>query len=62
MIGLEHFPYEERLKELGLSRLEKRCLWWDLFSVNTLREGRNGTETGYFQWCQVTGCESVVIN
>lgn len=38
--GLNCFPYEESLKELGLSSLEKRGLWRHLFTVHKYLKGR----------------------
>lgn len=58
--GLKHFPYEERLRELGLSSLEKRGLWRDPFTVHKYLKGRQKWDR--IRLFSVTGSESVGIN
>jgi len=47
--GMEHLPYEERLKQLGLFSLQKRRLWGDLITAfQYLKEAYKKAGEGLF--------------
>lgn len=61
--GLEHLPYEDRMRQLQLLSLEKRRLWGDLYSAFQYLRVFTRNQEGYFsqghvvteQWSLIEG-------
>jgi len=61
--GLEHLPYENRLRELHLFNLEKRRLWGDLIAAYQYLKGDYKQEVNQlFTWVDRGGIRGMVLS